>query len=225
MIAETEDWAAFWDEKAELPADFAATGRSRLDVVAFLYTVREAARILQLTPHDRLLDIGCGTGIFALALSPQVKHIHVTDISPRMVERAARTLSDLANVTSSHSSIVKLDQPDASFDKVLAYSVLQYLTSEDEALEALREVRRVLRPGGRALLAANPDPARSHLLDAVGEGGGLQKIGLADRTLWIAPERLVALAETAGFGAASAPIHPRIWQHFYMYDLVVDHAG
>lgn len=219
-------WQKFWDAKATEPTDFRATGRGGMEVPDFLYTVGEAARLLDLGPQDRVLDAGCGSGIFALALAPWVKAVKGVDLSPGMIERARANGAGVANLSFEVAPITALPVPDQSIDKLLAYSVLQYLGGEAAVTAAFKEVKRVLRRGGKALLAANPDPARHDAFIAAvmakpDETMRRIEIDLVARTLWIAPSRLSALAEECGLAAQVAAIHKRIWQHFYMYDLVV----
>ena len=118
---------------------------------------------------------------------------------------------------------------DACVDKLLAYSVLQYLGDESNVNQALHEVARVLKPGGRALLAANPDSARRPAYEAVVRKHADQaemdrEIALLDNLLWLPGSRLIELAQAAGLSARVEPISTRIWQHFYMFDLVLDKA-
>jgi 2-polyprenyl-3-methyl-5-hydroxy-6-metoxy-1,4-benzoquinol methylase len=226
MVSESFDWASFWDGKSRQTTDFQATGRSVMDVTGFLYLVRECVRALELRSADRLLDIGCGSGIVTLALAPHVTTIHACDISVGMVDRARKNLSDLDNVTFSIGSIIDTGQQDAAYDKVLCYSVLQYLENEAALHSALREVWRVLKPGGRAFLAANPDLTRKGAYLEVIDGNpdpaarALNR-SLLDHTLWLEPERAATIARATGFDAHSAKVHPRIWQTFYMYDLIL----
>lgn len=229
-MAEDFDWAGFWDTKSRQNTDFQATGRSVMDVVGFLYLVRECVRALKLEPRDRLLDIGCGSGIVALALAPHVAAIHACDISPGMVERARRNLADVNNVTLSTGSISDTGQPDEAFDKVLCYSVIQYLPDETALNAAFAELRRVLKPGGLAFLAANPDLERQQAyLDVIDQNSDAAaralNRSLIGKTLWLSPARAKSLAEAAGFIASVGNVHPRIWQTFYMYDLTLQKAA
>lgn len=224
------NWSNFWNDKAAQGTDFQATGRGSMDVAGFLYTVREICKALELRAGDRLLDIGCGTGIIALALSAVTDTITSIDISQNSVARATENLSDVPGSIVKEGSITHSGMNDAAFDKVLAYSVLQYLDSTATAQAALGEVARVLKPGGQALLAANPDPARrDKLIDIIDANPDKkaqdQNLDLIGKTLWLPQSKWVALAEAEGLSAECRPIHPRIWQHFYMFDLVVRKNG
>lgn len=224
------DWASFWNDKAAHGTDFQATGRGSMDIAGFLYTVREISRVLDLRSDDRVLDIGCGTGIIALALSAITSSITAIDISKNSVARATENLCDVPGATAQEGSITRTGMEDGTFNKVLAYSVLQYLESTSAARAALREVARVLKLGGQALLAANPDPARRDNLVAEinkntdDKARGLN-LDLISKTLWLSQSEWISLAEAEGLNAECRPIHPRIWQHFYMFDLVVQKNG
>lgn len=224
------DWFAFWEAKAVAGNDFQATGRGLMDVPGYLHTVAEVVRLLDLRQGERLADIGCGAGLIALSLAPWLDRIHGIDISPALIERARHNLEGATNVSLQVGSLTDLPLEEACVDKLLAYSVLQYLGNEAAVAQAMREVARVLKPGGRALLAANPDPARRGAYEAVvreraDQAAAEREIALLDDLLWLSGPRLSELAATAGLTARIEPISERIWQHFYMFDLVLDKAG
>jgi SAM-dependent methyltransferase len=130
---------------------------------------REALRLLALAPGERVLDIGCGPGFVAAELGAAVGPegaVHALDSSPAMVEMTRRRCAPSSWITVAPGDAATLELPDASFDAVVSIQVHEYV-SEIEA--ALRDVQRVLRPGGRALVVAtdwdsivwaSSDPAR-----------------------------------------------------------------
>lgn len=106
-----------------------------------------------LLPHLRpgldLLDIGCGPGTITLDLAGRVAPGAVTgiDASADVVAQAEQLRAEqgIDGVTFAVGDAYDLDLPDASVDVVHAHQVLQHLT---DPVGALREWRRVLRPGG-----------------------------------------------------------------------------
>jgi SAM-dependent methyltransferase len=107
------------------------------------------------SPPCRLLDVGGGTGVYALPLAARDYQVHLVDPVPLHVERA-RALSiasetPLASVDLGDAR--KLDVPDAAFDVVLMLGPLYHLTDRHDRVRALAEARRALAPGGLLLSA------------------------------------------------------------------------
>jgi SAM-dependent methyltransferase len=98
-----------------------------------------------------VLDIGCGTGnlSFALAQNPELGSVRGLDFSAVYVEHAKRRNSD-ARVEFQVGDACALPFPDASFDHALSMLVLQFIPQPDLAV---REMRRVTRPGGTVAAA------------------------------------------------------------------------
>ncbi len=104
---------------------------------------------------DRVLDVGCGTGTLALAAKRRVGPegaVHGIDPSEEMVARAkAKALREGLAVTFEVASAQKLPFDDASFDVVLSSLMLHHLPDLARK-DAVREIRRVLKPHGRLLV-------------------------------------------------------------------------
>ena len=120
----------------------------------------------------RVLELGCGPGGLGLAAAVRVPGGHVTlsDVAPEMVAIAAARAETrgIANVTARVLDIAAIDVPDASYDVVLSRDALMFV---DPPSIAAAEIRRVLVPGGRAVVAVwgprAANPWLGALLDAV----------------------------------------------------------
>ena len=104
-----------------------------------------------LLPHlaedARVLDVGCGPGTITAGLADRVPRGHVTgiDAAPSVIEQAREAAGGRPNLDFTTGDVYALDYPDASFDVVHTHQVLQHL---GDPVRALREMRRVTRPGG-----------------------------------------------------------------------------
>ena len=109
----------------------------------------------RLNPGEAVLDIGCGGGVDSLVaahlVGPQGRVVGV-DVTAEMLLRARANLdlTGLANVSFKVASAEALPFADREFDVVISNGVFN-LTVDKE--QALRETRRVLKPGGRLMLA------------------------------------------------------------------------
>jgi ubiquinone/menaquinone biosynthesis C-methylase UbiE len=111
---------------------------------------REAAYLLpRLEAGQRLLDVGCGPGTITTGLARAVAPGEVVgiDVSEDVIA-SARTHAAESGVTNARfevANVYALPYEDASFDVAHAHQVMQHLAAP---VDALREMRRVLRPGG-----------------------------------------------------------------------------
>jgi ubiquinone/menaquinone biosynthesis C-methylase UbiE len=107
-------------------------------------------------PYPAALELGCGTGFFLLNLlqAGVAARGSVTDISPGMVEVALRTAGELdLPVDGRVADAERIPYDDDTFDLVVGHAVLHHIP---DVTAALREVLRVLRPGGRFVFAGEP---------------------------------------------------------------------
>ncbi|MCW5621926.1 MAG: ubiquinone/menaquinone biosynthesis methyltransferase, partial [Burkholderiales bacterium] len=108
----------------------------------------------RLVPGERVLDVACGTGLIAFAAAEAVGpqgHVVGIDLADRMVDAARRRAveSEVSNATFARMDAEHLDLPDSSFDVALCAFGLMYMPDPEQAV---CEMRRVLRPGGRLLV-------------------------------------------------------------------------
>jgi ubiquinone/menaquinone biosynthesis C-methylase UbiE len=167
--------------------------------------VRRAA----LRPGERVLDVACGTGIVARLAAEQVGAqgaVVGLDLNTAMLE-VARALSPPpgAPITWTEASVLAMPYPDATFTVVLCQLGLQFFPDRPQAL---REMRRVLAPGGRLLLSVfGPlahNPAPQALAEALERhlGPHARAIKRAEHDL-DEPAELDALVTGAGFAEVS----------------------
>jgi ubiquinone/menaquinone biosynthesis C-methylase UbiE len=108
-----------------------------------------------LQPGERVLDVACGTGLVSLPAATAVGEegeVVGTDLSARMVEAAGEAARSrgLSSVRFERMDAEKLALEDGAFDAALNALGLMYVPDPPAAL---REMKRVLRPGGRAVAA------------------------------------------------------------------------
>ncbi|GAA4901968.1 ubiquinone/menaquinone biosynthesis C-methylase UbiE [Stackebrandtia albiflava] len=125
-------------------------------------TVENSAAYLRprLRPGLSILDIGCGPGTITADLARIVAPGDVLGIDPEpgVVAEAAAHAGDVGNAEFRVGDVYHLDLPDDSFDVVHAHQVLQHLP---DPVRALREMRRVCRPGGVVAVRDADYPAMS----------------------------------------------------------------
>ncbi len=112
--------------------------------------VREAA-IAKAYLHPKMLvaDIGAGTGFLSAGLAPLVEKVHLLDDSAAILDVARQNLAQFNNVEFHIADGLSLPLPDASLDAVFAN---MYLHHCPDPLAAIREMVRILRPGGRLVI-------------------------------------------------------------------------
>jgi SAM-dependent methyltransferase len=146
------DWeAATYDEKWSISYD-----ERCIDYARDRFTAIAGAHDRRGWPYADALELGSGTGFFLLNLMQAgvASRGHVTDLSPGMVEAAVRNGAALGlDVDGRVADAESIPYGDASFDLVVGHAVLHHVPDVELAL---REVLRVLRPGGRFVFAGEP---------------------------------------------------------------------
>jgi SAM-dependent methyltransferase len=113
---------------------------------------RAVVEMAALSPSEDVIDLACGTGNAALLAAGRGARVVGIDSAPRLLEVARdRARAQEASADFRVGDLLALPVADAAADVVL--SVFGVVFAPDPA-QALREVRRILRPGGRALISA-----------------------------------------------------------------------
>jgi len=171
------------------------------DLVTNLMTFGQAARLRKTTvdqalikPGDRVLDVGCGTGEVTLLAKISAKHgaVYGIDPAPEMIAVARKKAARKGLEIDFRVGVIEaLPFPDGSLD-VVTSSLMMHHLPEDLKARGLAEIYRVLKPGGRLLIADFMRPTGSflnHLFIAFTRHQRLEK-GIED---------LQALLRGAGF--------------------------
>ena len=159
--------------------------------------------LLDPQPGERILDLGCGDGPIARALSDMGCDVKGVDASPDMIAKA-QALGVDAEVMDGHALTF-----DAEFDAVFSNAALHWMTRPDEVTTG---VARALKPGGRYVAEqggmGNVAAIRTALLAVLSRDFGIET-DLADIWYFPSAEGHRARLEAAGFEVEEIAIHPR----------------
>lgn len=162
------DAERFWDERArenalyyvdnnldyEQPDGDAFWARGEQVLDKMLATVN-----LGIGPGDEVLDVGCGVGRLTRALARRSKFVYGLDVSSEMLVLAKSHNAELSNVEWVHGDGRGLGTlADQSVDGCFSHVVFQHVADPEITLGYIREMGRVLRPGGWALFQVSTDP-------------------------------------------------------------------
>ena len=119
-----------------------------------LITRARLREILDPKPGERILEVGPGTGYYTLDVAEWVKpdgRVDILDLQQEMLDHTMRRAAErgLTNVTPTQSDATAMPYEDATYDAAYLTTVLGEIPDQDAAL---RELARVLRPGGRLVV-------------------------------------------------------------------------
>lgn len=154
---------------------------------------------LALTGNERVLDAGCGRGLALIGCARKLttgkavgidlwsaKDLSNNNPDATRANAAAEGVADKIEVET--GDITKLPFPDASFDAIISMTVIHNIPARDDRDQALRELARVLKPGGRMAIFDIQHPFR---YTAVLKQAGLEVKSLGFSFLWFQPCRSI----------------------------------
>jgi SAM-dependent methyltransferase len=139
--------SAFWNGDVDA---FFALGEERSGLLIDPYLSE-----LSVSPENAIaLEIGCGLGRFSRALAKRFKHVIGLDVSDEMVRQATELNTSMFQNLEFQSTdgMDYLSVDSGSIDFIFSYEVFQHMPSPEVILKNLREVRRVMKPEGIALI-------------------------------------------------------------------------
>jgi len=145
-------------------------------------------------PYGRSLEIGAGTGFFSLNLRQAgvLSEMHLTDISGGMVAAAKDNAARLGfEIEGCVADAEQLPYPDETFEIVLGHAVLHHLPDVEQSV---REMLRVLRPGGRLVVCGEPTRYGDFVARRL------------SRATWWAATRVTRLPGVRGWGRPAAEL-------------------
>lgn len=163
-----EAMRSFWDAKAREnamwfihsqldyvnpdEAEFWRSGEQNLD-----QTLNPFGASIQGT--DCVLEIGCGIGRITRAIAQRARSVTALDVSPEMIARGREALRDLATVEFVRGNGRNLEGLDENtFDVVYSFIVFQHIPDPEVTCAYVRDIGRVLRPGGWTVFQVSERP-------------------------------------------------------------------
>lgn len=136
------------------------------------------------TTFDHVLEVGAGTGFFSINLWQAGylgEDLHATDISSKMLDVYQRNARSVGlDVETTPGDIEALPYPDGRFDLVIGHAFLHHIP---DVPAALREVHRVLRPGGTLVICGEPTLWGDRILQRIKRGTYLAHRGVTTMPL------------------------------------------
>jgi SAM-dependent methyltransferase len=140
-------WRHDWTEES-----FFASGEA--DVQRIVHPILEKLSLD--SANSAMAELGCGAGRMTRAFANQFRSVTAIDISEEMQQRARKYLAELSNIRWVLVDGVALTTIESSsLDFVFSYMVLQHYPSPDLISDSIREMLRILRPGGAFLFHFN----------------------------------------------------------------------
>ncbi len=184
----------YWDQKAkelkELPQATMRDIQLRLLEIDLI--------LGQLKNSEEVLDVGCGNGFATEIYSEKAKSIVGIDFSSEMIHQANQQLhqkqGNNKNISFRQMDVLNLAFPENSFDVVISERCLINLRSWEDQRQAMLEIKRVLKSGGRFLMIEGTNEGLNGL-NIIRESYGLHKIERHWHNLLLDDDKLMDFLE------------------------------
>ena len=173
---------------------FQADAFARSPTMSLAETLDAVVDLVPADPAARWVEVASGPGLIARAMAPRVGSVRGFDLTPAMVDRATSdaAAAGVENVAFGVGDATALDVPDDTYDGAVTRFSLHHIPAP---MRVLKEMRRVVRPGGLVVVA-------DHVTDDDGAAAAWheQIERLRDPSHWacLTPSRVAALGERAG---------------------------
>ncbi|MRS03948.1 methyltransferase domain-containing protein [bacterium] len=192
------------DHHLDSPGSMQGWGKN-YDMLVGLLSFGQEKKLRQATlalarvqPGERILEVGCGTGTLSLAAKGQTGpagEVTGIDVASDMLEAARRKAEKAGlQVQFQLGRIEEIPFPDGQFDLVLSSLMLHHVHGDEAKQQGLKEIYRVLKPGGRVLIVDATQPQNPHLR-------GIASLIVGPEMLAHNVEEFIPLLTKAGFDA------------------------
>lgn len=153
--------------------------------------------LAQIQPDQNILELACGTGCFSEVLTKKAGFLTASDLSDAMLKTASNRLHCIKNVRVQKEDCYALSFADEQFDGAFLGNLIHVISHPELVM---KEVRRVLRPGGLAILIDSTSIGLSPRQKLAMSLRYLRHLGLPPRSNKIlSPCQLETLVTNAGF--------------------------
>ena len=211
----SDDFAELKTRQREMWASFAPTA---------VLTTPSAAHLVEFAgvqPGERVLDVGCGTGVVAITAARAGADVSALDLTPALLEhaRANEEIAGIGKIDWTEGDAENLPYPDSSFDVVLSQFGHMFAPRPDVAIA---EMRRVLKPGGRIAFATwPPEHFVGRFFALVARNSPPPPPGAAPPPLWgsvpVVIERLSEVFDAPFFGRGVMLVPALSLAHFWQF--------
>lgn len=158
------NWQDYWNRLAQAESDpqrqvARVRNQRQLGAEDTNMVVDHLARLLDLQPTDRLLDLCCGNGLLTRKFAKKCDGVLGIDLAPAMIESARKHSTDSNLLYVQGNATEANDLVDGPFDKILLQFSFQYL-SRKEGQKAIQGMKQLLKPGGVIVLGDVPDRSK-----------------------------------------------------------------